>query len=88
MNFDTYKNTLPFPSKSRYSDEQIKIKRQEYHAETCKLFEKFKQDLFEDLGIEANPKREKLFSIAYDLGHSSGYSEIYNYACELVSLIE
>lgn len=88
MNFDTYENTLPFPIKNFYSDKQIKIKRAEYHAETCKLFEKFKQDLFKDLGIEANPKREKLFSIAYDLGHSGGYSEIYNYASDLVSLIE
>ena len=50
--------------------------------------EEFKKDLFEDLGIEFNPKRDKLYSLAWEKGHSSGFSEVYNYACELVDLIQ
>lgn len=62
--------------------------RNVYGAEAARLEELFKQDLFEDFSISDNPKREKLYSIAYDKGHSYGYSEIYNVACDLVELIK
>lgn len=50
--------------------------------------EKFKSDLFEELEIQENPKRELLYRKAYELGHSYGFSEIYCYACDLVELIK
>lgn len=49
---------------------------------------RFKQDLFEYLGIHDNPKRHDLYAIAYEYGHSSGYAEVANYAIDLVSLIK
>jgi len=58
-----------------------------YREETLQLVELFKQDLFIDLGIENNPKREKLFRLAWEMGHSSGYSEVVGIADELVDLI-
>lgn len=58
-----------------------------YGAETSRLYDMFKADLFEDLGIADNPKREKLFSIAWEDGHSSGYNTVYNIASDLVELI-
>jgi len=59
-----------------------------YWEASNKKTEEFKKDLFEDLGIEFNPKRDKLYSLAWSLGHSSGFSEVYNCACELVDLIQ
>lgn len=59
-----------------------------YLDERVALHIEFKKDLYEDLGIEDNPKKEKLFEKAWELGHSGGYSEVYNYACDLVDLIE
>jgi hypothetical protein len=61
--------------------------RDAYGAETARLEAQFKADLFKELGIENNPKRDKLFSKAWELGHSSGYSEVYSYADDLVELI-
>jgi hypothetical protein len=47
----------------------------------------FKSALFKELGITGHPNAEKLFQIAWDRGHSYGYSEVYNEALELVNLI-
>jgi hypothetical protein len=59
-----------------------------YKDEKSKLYDEFKADLFADLGIETNPKKEKLFSKAWEDGHSSGYGEVYSCALDLVDLIK
>jgi len=59
----------------------------EYNKALNDKGEEFKRDLFYDLGISENPKREMLYAKAYEMGHSSGYSEIYSVACDLVDLI-
>ncbi len=111
MNFDYYKNTMPYPSKpnkphlnishtsqdvQQYAfalkqwESEMEIYRKEvdaYHKTDADLYVKFMQDMFNELDIAKNPKRDRLFSIAWDLGHSAGYSEVYNYASELVDLI-
>ncbi len=60
----------------------------QYQAQLALLENKFRTDLFCELGITDNPKREKLYSIAYDKGHAHGYAEVYAVACSLVELIE
>jgi len=82
MDYTKYEHKLPYILRSKNQDDY-----DAYRAEERYLVEMFKQDLFNDLGIADNPKRDKLFAIAWDMGHSSGYSEVYNYACELVVLI-
>ena len=64
--------------------ESYNIQKRKHSSE---LHEQFKRELFEELGILDNPKREELFSKAWELGHSAGYSEVYNYARDLVDLI-
>ena len=48
----------------------------------------FRGDLFIALGVSKNPKRELMYKLAWDYGHSSGYQEVYNYALDLVELIK
>jgi hypothetical protein len=82
INRNCYRTSLPyFTSKGNPEGAKAYRESERYLAE-C-----FKKDLFEDLGITDNPKAEKLYLIAYDLGHSSGYSEVYGYAQDLVDLI-
>jgi hypothetical protein len=50
--------------------------------------DQFYTDVKDDLGITNNPKADKLMSKAWERGHSSGYQEVYNCACDLVELIE
>jgi len=82
MNYTKYEHKLPYCTRS--SDPNA---WNAYREETVGLVQMFKQDLFIDLGIQDNPKREKLFEIAWNMGHSSGYSEVYNYAREIADLI-
>lgn len=77
MNFEKYLNTLPYN----------KEVRKEYHTETVRLVKLFKQDFFEELGIENNPKKEILFQKAWDMGHSSGYQSVLDIGEDLVELI-
>lgn len=69
-------------------DEALKAARVAYGAETQRIAEEFKKDLFADLGIENHPMRGKLYKLAWDDGHPSGFQEVYNCACNLVDLIE
>lgn len=78
---DKYENKLPYDS---WKTEVGQL----YREENKRLDKLFQEDLFNDLGIENNPKRFRLFELAWDRGHSSGYYSVYNEACELVSLIE
>ena len=50
--------------------------------------QEFAQWLYNDLLIQDNPKKEKLYAIAYEKGHSGGFAEVYNEALDLVGLIE
>lgn len=58
-----------------------------YYNEESRIVNQFKQDMFVELDIENNEKRELLFSKAWEMGHSSGYDEIKNYMIDLVDLI-
>src|SRR5258708_11820977 len=58
-----------------------------YQEDNQKFQLQFKTDLFAELGITDNLKRETLYSLAYDYGHSAGLYEIYIHAEKLVELI-
>lgn len=49
--------------------------------------ERFKIDLFKELDISNHPKREELFSLAWEYGHSFGFSEVYGHATDFVVLL-
>jgi len=51
------------------------------------VYEMFKNDLFKYYGVENNPKKDLLFSKAWEFGHSSGYNEVAIYFGDLVELI-
>lgn len=59
-----------------------------YNKELAKLEEEFKRDAFEELDISDNPKKDKLYSVAYQKGHSYGYGQIFTEMCDMVELIQ
>jgi hypothetical protein len=69
-------------------EDAYKARRKEYSDESARLYQEFQNDLFEDYGVSDNPKRFKCFELAWEHGHSSGYSEVYNYFGDFVELIE
>lgn len=80
---------IEYAFREKVLDEQaFEEARKAYMKAEADAHSKFKADLFADLGIEDHPLREKLFSKAWDDGHSSGYQEVYNCALGLVELFE
>jgi hypothetical protein len=84
-----------------YEDSQdkrkkLELKERETMALQMKLYRagvvqkevEFKADAFKSLDIENNPKRFRLYQIAYDFGHSEGYHEIFNFMEDMVELIK
>lgn len=50
--------------------------------------ETFKRDLFEDFEVSNNSRKDRAFELAWDRGHSCGYTEVYNCFADLVGLIK
>jgi hypothetical protein len=69
------------------NEEAYKEQHTKYRAEERRLYDEFKQDLFEEYRVQEHPKREKVFNLAWEHGHASGYSEVYNYFGDFVDLI-
>ena len=72
---------------SKYVNHAKLDEKKTWREREQELSAQFKKDLFEELEIENNPRREKLFEIAWSHGHGSGYSDVYYLACELADLI-
>ena len=103
MNFDKYRNQMEYPVKPKHPgrtaddatltagvvvrDEWL-CERGEYRNEDARLTNLFKKDAFEELGIADNPKREKLYEIAWELGHADGLSEVWWHMVDLAQLIK
>jgi len=62
--------------------------RKAYNDEIARLSAEFKADLFEYHDVTGHPKAERVFSLAWDYGHSAGLGEVANYFDDLVDLIK
>lgn len=69
-----------------YEDNYNKHQKEYYDDEKAR-YEAFINDLYDEFDVQNNPKKELLYAKAYEMGHSGGYSEIYNYFSDLVDLI-
>ena len=59
-----------------------------FFEEEEKKKSEFKGRLTKENGVENNPKLDRLFEIAWDFGHSSGFNEVDIYFSEMVDLIK
>ncbi len=70
------------------NEESYKEQRTKWNVENARLHTEFKEDIFGEFGVQNHPKRERVFELAWDRGHSSGFSEVYLVFEELVELIK
>ncbi len=70
------------------NEEGYKTHLKQYGEETHKLYDEFINDLFEDFNVTDNPKRYKVFELAWEQGHAYGFEEVYNKFYDLVDLIK
>lgn len=59
-----------------------------YRKEGSRLFDLLEEKIKEDSGLNDIPEqyRNKVYSYAWEQGHSSGFGEVYNYLCSLVNI--
>ena len=84
-------------SPSELEQEYIRVQKEQkekyikerdlYHQGINDCTNRFRNDLEEELGIVNNIKKDILWNIAYDHGHSEGMQGVYNWMNELVDLI-
>lgn len=72
-------------------EEHVKARREQrrlYDEEEGRLRQVFQADLEAEYGLAGHPKADRLFGIAWDHGHSSGYSDVAGYYGELAELLK
>lgn len=58
-----------------------------YNAEEQRIYDQVKVDCFEQAGVVGNPQADKVWSKAYEMGHSNGIHEVANLFLDLVEII-
>jgi hypothetical protein len=88
---DAYRPALEYPTKrpGTRGSEAFKAKMDEWRAEEARLEEQFYRDLCATFGVDADdPFARKMYALAYESGHSAGYSEVAGDFGDLVPLWE
>jgi hypothetical protein len=112
MDFNKYKNQLPYPPRPakptlpknptpedyRKHADDMEVHAQavtkclkemdKYHAEQARLDTLFKQDALAEVGLTNHPKADKAYGLAWENGHSSGLSEVYNHLLDYAELLK
>jgi hypothetical protein len=65
-----------------YKDAQI-----QYRMEEAKMEDKFKADALAEVGLSEVAGAEKVFIMAWGMGHASGYSEVLNHLYDLAYMV-
>ena len=82
-----YKNPNPYPADIK-DPKARKVKLILYYQKEAECKEMFKKDALEDLGLSNHPKADKLFDIAWERGHASGYQSVWSVMIDLAPLLQ
>lgn len=90
MDFEKYATTVPYPSRNiqRTDPERYSAELKAYRENEARRYAEFKADLLEELGVTGHPKADKLFRLAWEMGHSGGFGDVTSYAHDMVELIK
>lgn len=77
---------------SKYEKEKADydLIRNEYFAKSREIDSLIEKYIKEQSGLNSIPEKyqQKVYSLAWEEGHSNGYSEVYNYLCHLVEIFD
>lgn len=63
--------------------DDVKEHQRKYNEENARLFDLFREDLKMENGTMLNPYESEIFSLSWELGHSSGYGEVASYYADI-----
>lgn len=75
-----------YENKAPYSHDRAV--REAWRAEDERIKQQFRQDLAAEHGVTGHPKEPKLFDLAWEHGHASGFNEVSIYYCDFVELLK
>lgn len=75
-------------AKFEQARDRARAGREEYDRKNAECDAEFKAALAKEFNLTGHPKFDLLFRIAWDEGHSSGYSEVAGYAATLAELLQ
>ena len=67
--------------------EQSKLRGKELRKVMAALITQFKADLEKQFQVQDNPKKDKLWDLAWEYGHSYDLTEFFHYYNDMVELI-
>lgn len=76
MDFSKYKNQYDYQTQ-----------RSLYDKREAERHEQFYQDSLKTVGLWGHPKASKVYSYAWEKGHSAGFQEVYYYLYDLAELV-
>ena len=81
---------LIWPTSDDYdkNNEHIKKARAEYRESINAIEEKFEKLLADEYGLTKHSKRHKVFEMAWEKGHSTGYESVEYWYEELAALVK
>jgi hypothetical protein len=91
INSGEYKNNKPYPNwrgRRQNQPKEIIQALTEYQEEEQRIYKQFKHDIEEEHGVLNHPKADVLWRLAWEHGHSCGYSEVASYWVDFVELIK
>lgn len=68
--------------------EEVEASRNEYRKEEANILGQFQADALEEVGLANHPKKDIIFSKAWQNGHSGGFSEVFGQLQDLASFVE
>lgn len=87
--YTAIRNAIKYPNDLAGRTLEYRRTSMDAYRKACKeCDEAFELALYDEYGVSNNPKREKAFRIAWQEGHSSGYSEVETYFEEMAELIK
>lgn len=83
-----YSTNKRIPRRGEFPEEELFLSAtRSYQQEYKDTTEQFKADLEAEFKVCMHSKKDRLFELAREYGHSNGWHEIYHYYSELVDLI-
>lgn len=78
-----YESKVPYPERPRTPEQMT-----EYRTGVQEANDKFRHDLEKQYGVIGNTKANRVWELAWEEGHSFGYTEVLGYYDQFVELIK
>jgi|GEM_PF-5775367 len=86
----TYKETsYEYETWKKYKADLTKylLEKKAYEEDEARKLAQFRQDALEECGLLNHPKASKIYSFAWEHGHSSGMYEVFYWLTEIADLV-